>query len=706
MNARDVAARIQAKTLHNAAWKGNRLSTRCPAHQDKNPSLSITEGQDGRVLVKCHGGCETDAVCAAVGLKISDLMPDNPPQATSRAIVPKGVEVAAYAYQDEEGKLLFEVVRLEPKGFRQRRPDPTNPNKRLWNKEGVRNVPYRLPELIGAKAKGNLILIVEGEKDADNLAAWNYCASCNAGGAGKWTEENTACLGKAEVVIIPDNDDAGRSHAEKILHSVAEHGNRVWVLHLPTVKAEMAIKDFSDWQAAGGTKEELQIMLDTIRHQPPALARGTNSVISVSSSLVADGLGGMREWPKPPGEEAFQGLLGDVAKTLGPYTEADPAALLIHTLVMFGNVVGRNPHWTVNATRHGCNLFAVCVGPTGAARKGTAADLIQDLLEAVDSKWAAGSIKSGLVSSEGLLYHVRDANDTTQDKGVSDKRLLVLESEFGRLLNTMQRHGSTLSAELRKAWDGKRMESLAKNCPLIASEAHVSIIGHIVRDELLAGMQSTDVVNGFGNRLLYACVRRDKELPFGGEAPGKDKLRLVKGLADAFGHAKRQNKPIDFAPDAKRQWIEAYSKFHRPIPGIIGSLLQRGDAICRRVAMVYALADRSPLIQAVHLQAALALWKYAEASARYVFGETSGNRVAERIKGALMQSDKGLTRTEINAVLGGNVAAGSIDDALRVLDGMQQIDAYQEIKSPGEKGRPATRIRWRGPIRWQHEKTE
>ena len=706
MNAREVAEIIQARTGHTAGWKGNKLSTRCPAHDDKNPSLAITEGKEGRVLLTCHANCTIESVCESVGLKLSDLMPARPStQEEARAHSP-GKETAVYPYVNKQGEVLFEVVRYTPKGFRQRRPDTAHPGRYIWSLGDVRRVPFRLTEVIRAGSASGLVVIMEGEKDVINLAEWGFCATCNAGGAGKWTEENTGCLGSAEVVIIPDNDDAGRAHAEKVFHSVTEHGNPAWILHLPTVKGEKPIKDFTDWQAAGGTKNEFQIMLDTIRHQPPAPALGTSSVISVSSSLVADGLGGMREWPKPPGEEAFQGLLGDVAKTLGPHTEADPVALLIHTLVMFGNVVGRNPHWTVNATRHGCNLFAVCVGPTGAARKGTAADMIQDLLEAVDDKWAAGCIKSGLVSSEGLLYHVRDANEATKDKGVLDKRLLVLESEFGRLLSNMQRHGSTLSAELRKAWDGKRLESLAKNCPLIASEAHISIIGHIVRDELLSGMQGTDAVNGFGNRLLFACVRRDKELPFGGEVPEQDKLRLVRGLADAIGFSKRHCKPIDFAPDAKGLWVEAYSKFHRPMPGIIGSLLQRGDAMCRRVAMIYALADRSPVIQAVHLRAALALWKYEEDSCHYVFGDASGNKIAERIKGALVQAEDGLTRTEINGILGGNVSAEAIDVGLRLLQGMEKIEVYQVAKVGGEKGRPTTKIRWKRETPGQNGKTE
>src|SRR5690606_38796006 len=105
--------------LPDAKKSGSGWSACCPAHDDRQPSLSIAEGEDGRVLLKCHAGCSTEAICAAIDLQLSDLMP-----ASDRSVNGKPRIVATYEYRDEASDLLFQVVRFEPKDFRQRRPRP------------------------------------------------------------------------------------------------------------------------------------------------------------------------------------------------------------------------------------------------------------------------------------------------------------------------------------------------------------------------------------------------------------------------------------------------------------------------------------------------------------------------------------------------------------------------------------------------------
>ncbi|NLH83416.1 MAG: AAA family ATPase, partial [Phyllobacteriaceae bacterium] len=165
--------------------------------------------------------------------------------------------VATYAYTDENGELLFEVVRFEPKDFRQRRPDERGGF--VWNLKGVRLVPYRLPDLIEDLAQDRTVFLVEGEKDVDRLRSLGIPASCNPAGAGKWRDDFSTVFDGADVVILPDNDDAGREHAAKVARSLVGHASRVRVIELPNLPRK---GDVSDWLRAGGTVEALHELVD------------------------------------------------------------------------------------------------------------------------------------------------------------------------------------------------------------------------------------------------------------------------------------------------------------------------------------------------------------------------------------------------------------------------------------------------------------
>lgn len=231
---------------------GKGWSARCPAHEDRRPSLSVSEGEDGRALVKCHAGCKADAICAAVGLRVVDLMPTADTFPTPGK--PRGNDkpriVVQYDYRDESGNVLFQAVRFDPKDFRQRRPKPGGGWD--WSVKGVRVVPYRLPELLAEPAQP--IVVAEGEKDCDNLARIGVLATCNAGGAGKWTAEHSAFLRDRRVIVLADYDEAGRNHAQQVAQSLYGIAESVRIVDLPGLPAK---GDVSNWIADGGAKEEL-----------------------------------------------------------------------------------------------------------------------------------------------------------------------------------------------------------------------------------------------------------------------------------------------------------------------------------------------------------------------------------------------------------------------------------------------------------------
>lgn len=222
---------------------GDGYSAHCPAHDDRDPSLSITDGGD-KVLVCCHAGCTQEAVLSALearGIARRDLFEDEPK--------PKREIVVRYQYRDENCALLFEAVRYSPKGFSQRRPDGNG--GWLYKLGDVRRVLYRLPELVAADAS-LVVYVTEGEKDADALAGLDLVATCNPMGAGKWRNEYSESLHGRTVAILPDRDKAGHEHALQVARSLHGIAAEVRIVPLPGPG-----KDASDWLADGGTVAQL-----------------------------------------------------------------------------------------------------------------------------------------------------------------------------------------------------------------------------------------------------------------------------------------------------------------------------------------------------------------------------------------------------------------------------------------------------------------
>jgi hypothetical protein len=261
-----TAAAGIAKALNGRPAAGDGYLCSCPVathgrqRGDRNPSLLVRDGDFG-ILVHCFAGCDGRNVLDEFrhrGLiedfaRSSDHAKYN---GLDSAASPRRI-VAIYNYEDENSDTLFQVVRYEPKDFRQRKPDGAG--GWLWTLDGVRRVPYRLPELIEALANKQTVLIVEGEKDVEALRAINIPATCNSGGAGKWRDEYSAHFKDADVVIIPDNDDPGRKHAQCVATSLCKVASRLRLLELPGLPPG---GDVSNWLGAGGTPEGLWSLIE------------------------------------------------------------------------------------------------------------------------------------------------------------------------------------------------------------------------------------------------------------------------------------------------------------------------------------------------------------------------------------------------------------------------------------------------------------
>jgi hypothetical protein len=222
----------------------NRWMAKCPCHEDDKASLQITQS-GGHVLFKCFAGCDFRALADAIGLFGGEQKPSQ-----GRRIV------ATYDYRDENGKLIYQSVRTEPKKFFQRRPDGSG--GWIQNMTNARRVLYHLPELVASPAR-SMVFVVEGEKDADRLIAHGFNATCNVGGAGKWKPEYNDYFRDKFVVIVPDNDDPGRKHAKGIALAVSGIAACCKIIDLPGVPPK---GDISDWFDADGSPDSLIALVD------------------------------------------------------------------------------------------------------------------------------------------------------------------------------------------------------------------------------------------------------------------------------------------------------------------------------------------------------------------------------------------------------------------------------------------------------------
>jgi hypothetical protein len=246
----------------NAKKTGSGWIAKCPAHDDGTASLSITQGDDRRTLLYCHARCTTEAICAKLDLTLADLFADKP-ECNGHA---KQL-VTAYPYHNANGKMIFEVVRYEPKDFRQRKPDATAPDGWIWNTKGITKVMFRLPETLAAVASGKFIFVCEGEKDVLAMVENGFSATCNPGGAGKWQDSFSETLRGADVTIIADKDAPGRKHARLVagkLHGIAKS---VRVIELPGD----GVKDAADFLAAGGDAAQIGELVDATPQWAPAI---------------------------------------------------------------------------------------------------------------------------------------------------------------------------------------------------------------------------------------------------------------------------------------------------------------------------------------------------------------------------------------------------------------------------------------------------
>lgn len=280
MTANAIADLLHARRAGPGKWQA-----KCPAHDDRIASLSIAEGEDRRVLLKCHAGCTVEEIVERVGLTMADLFPPKDHITPRRE---QKAQTVLYEYTDADGKLLYRVGRTSGKRFWQERPDGNG--RWIQNRDGVKPVLYNLPAVLMA----DLVFIAEGEKDCQTLSALRLerykdfegrtvATTTNSGGAGHWNAADGELFSGKEVLVFEDNDDAGRAHAQAILGSVHPHAASVKLILLPGLQAK---GDVSDWMQ-DHTVDDLLAQIDRapLWHPEPVATVVTANAESGSPSL-------------------------------------------------------------------------------------------------------------------------------------------------------------------------------------------------------------------------------------------------------------------------------------------------------------------------------------------------------------------------------------------------------------------------------------
>lgn len=367
----------------------------------------------------------------------------------------------------------------------------------------------------------------------------------------------------------------------------------------------------------------------------------------------------------------YYGLAGDWWRIVEPHTEAAGQVVIATFYLLFGNVIGRSPHFEVGpgGTLH-TNEFLLVLGKSGAGAKGDslkAARLpFQRAKEAED--WDNLCIHHGSNSSAGLIGLVRDelkaknpetGEEETIDTGCADpqKRALIQLSEYATLLRTFERTADTTSATFRDMWDSAKLENISKGNRATATNYHASLLGHCTPNELRTRLDGVSVANGFLNRHLAVWSERSKVIPSPKPIDSMTLGSFVCRLSDA----------IDFARTVREMSRDeaAESLWCHVCPALLGgghsdtmaALLERSRPHVVRLAMISALMDHSDTIRVPHLLAALALWDLSAATWSHVFAEEAEEPRQRRFMAELLKRGGKAMHSEMNEALSGNWTA-------------------------------------------------
>ncbi len=417
-----------------------------------------------------------------------------------------------------------------------------------------------------------------------------------------------------------------------------------------------------------------------------------------------------KPWPEPLDEVAYYGVLGTVVKETERFIETDSAALLVNYLVASGVAMGRGPYLESGVGEQHAVLYTITVAASGENKTDSSAPVrkvMQLANELGDQPFQTDvsiqfspRVFGGLSTGEGLLWQMRDPRYETRqnkqthetetvmtDPGVTDKRSLILESEFARVLAVMYRESNTLSTNLRDLFDSPYQAfSNPKNNAIVVTEPHVGFIGQITPVELSRKLHEVELYNGYVNRFMPTMPRRIKSFP---NPPSYAEVaeRHAKMWRDAVSKATRVGQVFRHHK-AGAQWEDVYESLRTgerdgiaPRQGMTAEACSRGHVMVMRMSLIFAALDGSDFITLEHQTAALAIWDYCERCAAYLFGDLTSDPVENTVADAIKKHGK-MTRTAIRDLFGRHLDPKIIGIALESLEKRGMI-RREDVKTAG-----------------------
>lgn len=693
-------------------------NTHCPGpshgNGDRNPSLTVDDGRDGLPLVNCKGGCDQNAVIAA--LQERGVWPIRGEREQRQQRGPTRI-VATYEYRDASGALNFEVVRLEPKDFRQRRRNARGG----WEwKAGDRNLIYRLPELLAASDDAT-VYVCEGEKDADALAQLGFVATTNAGGAGKWSDANSRWLDGRRVVILPDNDEAGRLDADRKLVSLRPRAARVAILPLDGLSDK---GDVSDWLAEGGTVEQLTAQAES------ALASAPERTAPAEKPRTAP----LPAFPAHVLPPSLRGLIESGSRSMGVPSEF----IALPMLVLAGAVIGNA--WEVELKggwREGPNLYAAIVGDPGA-KKTPSLKLALRGIHAIQGRLAAEYRAAKADFDEELALwekapkasrgeppkapkfkHLWTSDSTTEalaEMLADAKGLVLFRDELVGWVKSMDAYRSGGKGADRQhylsMWSRSpiKIDRKSRPDPIVVDRPCLSVVGGIQPDVLPELIEKASRDDGFLDRLLFAYPDLGEDRWTDGgvdedvQAAAERTFEALYALTGAtMPSGDVLPRVARFEPEARLLWQEWYDETAGEmrddgLPSSLKGVWAKLPSQLARLALILhvtwaADAGQYPgaTIPAATLAAAVVMTDYFKAHARTVMGEvrTPRARLEDRILRGLATAGACTTRVVHLEILGGSFKYDRVKSALEALleDGRVMASNAPRGKAGGRPGR-------------------
>jgi hypothetical protein len=564
----------------------------------------------GRPAPAGRGRARAGAAAAPVGSQ-----PQKPisPEIQKALAVPDHRLAEIYCYVDATGAERFAQVRYEPKDFRTARPDGRGGY--VFGIGDAEPTLYRLPEVLGATQ----VFVLEGEKDVHSGEGLGFTATCNPHGAGKWKPAYSEALRGKDVVIIPDNDDPGEQHAAAVTASLYGVARSVKIVRVPYGK------DLSDWVAEGATRADVERALAAAPEwQPPAEA------ISVEEAPEPSGA---KSTPAPAAEPcpvlpeaAWYGPAKLYREAVSSCTEASDNYHLAGFLVVAGAILGRSVHFYM-AGKVYPNFFAVLVGQSGWARKGSAQGYAMRLLAAADPLTRT---MNSIDSAEGTIQFLSKVREEAGGKtcvpviaSIAEIRSLLEKSAkegLGNIIPTL----CQLYDYLDRAETNTKTRSVGTEYPCFSLFAGTTMCW-------LRDMKAKDVEGGLGNRLAYfpgvpkAPIAKTP-------APSAELWNpLVKKVHDVADYWRAKGSTqVKLSPEAEAIWEPFYKSLRSALTeeDLIATLAARDNLHPLKAAMIFAAFDRSDTIEQGHLEPAIALRRYLHESRRYLFTDFGASQMA------------------------------------------------------------------------------